>query len=219
MQNKLIDLSHLLNVKMTVYPGTLSPEFKVLNTIDKHGFSELRMNLVSHTGTHIDAPCHVLKDKKSLDRFSIDKFQGQAIVIPCQDRKEISLDYIQTYEEWIAEIDFILFFTGWQHKWNTKEYFDDCPILTAEAARWLTKFHLKGIGIDAFSLDKISPAEKITPENLPNHYILLEKEILLIENLTHLDKLPVNVFTFQCLPLNIENADGSPVRAIAIVKE
>jgi kynurenine formamidase len=138
------------------------------------------------------------------------------MVIPCQDRKEISLEFLQTFEAQIIRIDFILFFTGWQYKWSTPAYFDDCPILTGEAARWLTKFHLKGIGIDAFSLDKIGPAEKVTPETLPNHYILLENEILLIENLTNLDKLPGSVFQFQCFPLKIENADGSPIRAIAL---
>jgi arylformamidase len=64
-------------------------------------------------------------------------------------------------------------------------------------------------------MDKIVPAEKVTQENLPNHYIFLGKEILLIENLTNLDKLPDGEFIFQCLPLKVENADGSPIRAIA----
>jgi kynurenine formamidase len=219
MRNKLIDLTHLLNEQITVYPDTVGPEFKVLNTIEKHGFTELKMTIVTHSGTHIDAPCHILKNTKSIDQFPPDKFIGNAIVIPCQGKHEISLEYLQTFEDKISQIDFILFFTGWQYKWKTKDYFNDCPVPTREAAQWLTKFKLKGIGFDAFSVDKIIPAKKVTSENLPNHYILLEREILLIENLTNLDKLPESVFTFQCLPLFVENADGSPVRAIATVNE
>ncbi len=219
MQNKLIDLTHILNEKITVYPDTVAPKFEVLNTVDEHGFAELEMTSVLHVGTHIDAPCHILKNTKSLDQFPIDKFIGKAIVIPCQYKEEINLEYLQTYQEKIAHIDFILFFTGWQYKWNTKEYFEDCPIPTREAANWLATFKLKGIGFDAFSVGKIISAKKITSENMPNHYILLEKEILLIENLTNLDKLPDSIFSFQCLPLNIENADGSPVRAIAMIDE
>jgi kynurenine formamidase len=219
MQNKVIDLSHILNEESTVYPDTVAPKFEVLNTVDKHGFTELKMTMVSHTGTHVDAPCHVLKNKKSLDQFPIEKFFGNAIVIPCQEREEINLKYLQTFEAPITQIDFILFFTGWQYKWDTKDYFDDCPTLTTEAARWLTKFKLKGIGLDAFSVDKIISAQKVTPDTLPNHYILLGKEILLIENLTNLDKLPDSVFSFQCLPLKIENADGSPIRAIAMINK
>ena len=129
------------------------------------------------------------------------------------------MEYLQTFEEKIKQVDFILFYTGWQDKWNTKNYFDDCPVPTREAALWLSQFNLKGIGVDAFSLDKIVPALKVTSENLPNHYIFLEKEILFIENLTNLDKLPGTGFTFICLPMKVENADGSPVRAIAILDE
>jgi kynurenine formamidase len=65
--------------------------------------------------------------------------------------------------------------------------------------------------------DRIASALTVNEENLPNHHILLGKEILLIENLTNLDKLPDHVFTFQCFPLKVENADGSPVRAIALI--
>jgi arylformamidase len=215
LQNKLIDLSQLINANSTVYPDTVAPSFEVLNTVEKSGFAELKMTLVLHTGTHIDAPCHMLKNGKSLDQFTIDKFVGRAIVIPCHHKTEIDVGYLKTFEDKITQVDFILFYTGWQDKWNTKEYFDDCPTLTREAAVWLTKFKLKGIGIDAFSLDKVSSAERATSENFPNHHILLEQEIILIENLTNLDKLPDSGFIFQCFPLSIENADGSPVRAIA----
>jgi arylformamidase len=219
MQMKLIDLSHILNENITVYPGTFPPTFEVSNTVEKDGFTEIKMTMASHTGTHIDAPCHILQDAKSIDQFPVDKFVGTAIVIPCQDKEEITLEYLQTYEDKIAQVDFILFFTGWQYKWNTKDYFSDSPTPTKEAANWLTKFRLKGIGIDSFSVDKIISAHTVTEENLPNHHILLRKEILLIESLTNLDKLPESAFSFHCLPLNIENADGSPVRAMAIINE
>jgi len=214
---KLIDLSHVLNENISVYPGTLAPTFKVSNTVEKDGFTEKKITVASHAGTHIDALCHVLQNAKSLDQFPLDKFFGNAILIPCQDKEEINLEYLQTYEDKIRQIDFILFFTGWQFKWKTKDYFSDCPALSRDAAQWLTKFKLKGIGVDAFSIDKIISAHVVTEENLPNHHILLGKEILLIENLTNLDKLPDIAFSFQCLPLNIENADGSPIRAMAIV--
>jgi len=219
MIKKIIDLTQILNEQMTVYPGTPEPQLEVLNTVEKDGFSEYMLKMVSHTGTHIDAPCHIFKNAKSIDQFPVDKFIGSAIVIPCQQQKEITIEFLQTFESKIAQTDFILFFTGWQDKWNTKGYFENCPTPTMEAAKWLTKFNLKGIGFDAFSIDKIGTADKVTPDNLPNHYIILEKEILLIENLTNLDKLPDHPFTFQCLPLFLEKVDGSPIRAVAIINE
>jgi len=217
MQQKIIDLSHIINENISVYPDTVPPIFEVSNIVEKDGFTDKKITMASHTGTHIDAPSHVLQDAKSLDQFPLDKFVGKAIVIPCQEKEEITMEYLQTYEDRIAQVDCILFFTGWQYKWNTQDYFSDSPTPNREAVLWLTKFKLNGIGIDSFSVDKIISANIVTEENLPNHHILLKKEILLIENLTNLDKLPENVFSFQCLPLKIENADGPPVRAMAIV--
>ena len=217
MYKKIIDLTHLLNEEITVYPDTVGPKFETLNTVAEHGFAELKATMVLHSGTHIDAPCHILQNTKSLDAFPLEKYIGNAFVINCKNKKEISLDFLRTFEEKIKQVDFILFFTGWQYKWKTDAYFEDCPIPTKEAANWLSEFKLKGIGFDAFSVDKIVSAQKVTPENLPNHYVFLGKEMLLIENLTNLDQLPTGVFLFQCLPLHIEHADGSPVRAVAFI--
>ena len=175
--------------------------------------------MVLHSGTHIDAPCHVIQNTKSLDQFPLDKFMGDAIVIRCDDRMEIDIEFLKTFRLIISKIDFIIFFTGWEHKWKTKDYFEDCPTLSQEAAQWLTQFNLKGIGFDAFSVDKIVSVEKVTPDTLPNHHILLAKEVLLIENLTNISLLPEGIFSFQCLPLKIEDADGSPIRAIAILED
>jgi kynurenine formamidase len=219
MPTKLIDLTQLLNKNMAVYPDTAPPTFEVTNTVEKDGYREHHISMFSHTGTHIDAPSHIFHIGRSLDQFTVDQFIGKAIVIDCIGRNEISLEYLQTFESKIAKVDFILFYTGWQDKWNTKEYSEDCPVPTKEAATWLTKFNLNGVGVDAFSLDKINSALAVNEESLPNHHILLGKEILLIENLTNLDKLPDEPFTFQCFPLKIENAEGSPIRAVAVVNE
>ena len=217
MEKKIIDLTHLLNEQSIVYPDTIGPKFESINTVEEHGFAEMQATMVLHSGTHIDAPCHILKDTKALSDFPVEKFMGPAIVVPCSHLEEIDVRYLETYREKIAQIDFVLFFTGWQYRWTSEAYFENCPILTTAAAEWLTQFNLKGVGIDAFSVDPIISAHIVTQESLPNHYILLGKEMILIENLTNLDKLPTDIFAFQCLPLHIEHADGSPVRAIAMV--
>ena len=219
MPTKLIDLTQLLNEKMLVYPDTAPPTFQVTNTVEKDGYNEHLISMLSHTGTHVDAPRHMLKGGKPLDQFPLDKFIGRAMVIDCRGRNEISFDFLQSFEDKIAEVEFVLFYTGWQDRWNTDGYFANCPIPTKEAAVWLTKFKLKGVGVDAFSLDQISSALAVNDEIIPNHHVFLKKEILLIENLTNLDKLPEFGFTFQCFPRRVENADGSPIRAVAIINE
>lgn len=50
MKKKVIDLTHILNEKITVYPDTVGPKFELLNTIEKDGFTEHKMTMVFHSG-------------------------------------------------------------------------------------------------------------------------------------------------------------------------
>jgi len=207
---KAIDLSHLINQDITVYPGSARPVLENIHSINKDGFAELNINMLTHT----DAPCHIIQDAKSLDDFPVEKFMGRGIIIDCKQfaGKEIPLSYMEQFESRIKQSEFILFNSGWSLKWKTEGYFRHFPILSSEATAWLSGFNLKGIGLDCISIDSI------TSQELPNHHIVLSKEILIIENLTGLDSITADTFTFQCLPLKIEHADGSPIRAIAWMK-
>ena len=109
----------------------------------------------------------------------------------------------------ILKTEFILFYTGWQEKWGTSAYFESFPVFTPEAARWLAQHPLKGVGFDTISPDLTDSAE------YSNHHILMEKEILIYENLTHLEQLPGDVFMFYGMPVKLANAEGAPVRAFA----
>lgn len=210
---KIIDLSHPLNNETTIYPGSVKPFIKTTGNIIENGYSEHELTLGTHTGTHVDAPSHMILNGKSLDQLPIQKFIGKAIVIPCKGRKEIDVAYLDTFKEKISQVNFVLFYTAWDKNWKTSDYLGDYPTLTPEATNWLTDFNLDGLGFDVISVDKVNVTDQV------NHHIFLKHEILIIENLTKLDQLPSDIFTFQCIPLKIENADGSPIRAIAILNE
>ena len=108
----------------------------------------------------------------------------------------------------MAQVDFVLFWTGWSRYWGQEQYLRQYPILTAEAASYLGKCQLKGVGIDAISFDAIdSKAFEI-------HQQLLAQELVLIENLTRLEEVQRGA-NFFALPLPLSEADGSPVRAFA----
>ncbi len=88
--------------------------------------------------------------------------------------------------------------------------YEDFPSLSEGAADWLARFKLKGVGIDAISIDDIASTSYAI------HKILLAKNIIIIENLTNLDAIHEEKFLLSVMPLKTINADGSPVRAIAI---
>jgi arylformamidase len=208
----IIDLSHPISNNTPVYPGTPNPRIEVCNTLENDGFVEHLISLSTHTGTHIDAPSHMLKDGKKLCDFPLNRLIGNGYLINCSECFEIELPILKQHEAEIKTTDILVIFTGWSTKWSTGNYFDGYPVLTSEAARWLTQFDLKAVGFDAISADKVED------HNYTNHHIFLENEILIIENLTNLELLPNPSFEFFCIPLNIKDTDGAPVRAFAKVE-
>jgi len=210
---KTIDLSHTISPGMAVYPGTEPPEFSDPYTIDSAGFYEKKITLFSHTGTHIDAPSHILKKAKSLDQLPISCFTGNASVLDFSNIQKpvITCQDMIHHKSLVEKSDFIILYTGWYQKWGEEAYFKNFPVLSLEAAEWIAKFSLKGIGVDMISVDVTDT------RSFPIHRIFLEKEILIIENLTALEGLINKDFTFFCFPLKIENSDGAPARAVALI--
>ncbi len=210
----IVDLSHPISPNMPVYPGTEPPSFIKGCSIDDDGFLEKKITLYSHTGTHIDAPVHIIHGAKTLDQFSIEHFAGKALLLnlPSINKQEIGIADLESHQNLIGSSEFLLLNTGWSKFWGTNRYYSGYPVLSAEAALWLNKFELKGIGFDTISADNADSRD------FPVHKILLRRNRIIIENLTNLDALPSNQFMFSCFPLKIEQADGSPVRAVAIIK-
>jgi arylformamidase len=209
---RVIDLTHTISSKMPVYPGTEPPDIQKANTLAKDGFAELKISMYTHTGTHMDAPAHMLEDAPTLDSFAASRFIGTALILDFSNpsKKSIEVDDLKQYEEKIRRVDFVLFKTGWSSYWGQEEYFGDYPCLTPPAGEYLAGFSLKGVGIDAISMDAMDTT------SFEVHKILLSKDILLIENLTNLESVSKDVFLLSILPLKIQNADGSPVRAVAL---
>jgi arylformamidase len=210
---KILDLTHLLHNEMPVYPGSEKPILQQIYHIREHGWAETKLSLHSHHGTHMDAPAHMIKGAKTLDQFEPDKFYGKAICIDCTSAKDdnIEIQHVNPYENVLETIDFVLLYTGWSEKWGTDGYFSGFPVLTKEACKWLSGFNLKGIGLDNISLDRIDTLD------YANHNIILGKDMIIIENLKNLKYVGIQNFTFSCFPIKYPNADGSPIRAVAIL--
>lgn len=205
---KIYDLTHTIRNDMPVYPGTEQPRLTTACTIEETGYRETLLHMYSHTGTHIDAPAHMLPDGATLDSYAPEKLAGAAVVVDCRGEKAITLPLLQRYD--LSGVDFVLFCTGWDRKWGTPAYYEDFPCLTAEAAAYLAALPLKGVGEDSISLDPCDSTE------FPNHITLMKAGFINTENLTGLDALLGRRFTFVTLPLKFENADGCSCRAIAM---
>lgn len=214
---KIIDLTHFISEDMPVYPGTLGPKFHPGSTYEKDGFKETVLTMFTHTGTHMDPPAHLYGGRTTLDQFPVEQFVGKGLVIDCSHLKEgqqITMKEIEKHQLSADEAEFLLFYTGWDKYWGTERYFGDYPYLSDEVLDYVIRTRKKGIGLDVIGLDPIAD------ENLTLHKKLFrENEVVVIENLEKLGEIGDGIFTFCALPLKHVDADGSPVRAIAMLED
>ncbi|MDP3179126.1 MAG: cyclase family protein, partial [Spirochaetaceae bacterium] len=131
---RVLDLSHPLSPDMPVYPGTEPPGIDQATTIEADGFAEKLLRLYSHTGTHVDAPAHMVTGGATLDILGVEAFAGSACVVDAPGPGRIPLDALLARSEEIAKADFVLFRPLWSRHWGSPRYFEDFPVLDQDAA-------------------------------------------------------------------------------------
>lgn len=203
---KFVDLSVVVNEETPAYPGDPRIEIETLGEFGKDGYNDHKVCFGIHSsGTHIDAPNHMIDGGKTLDQVPLDQFIGHGKLVEIKDKK---FDLAAVKQSSIGEGDIVLFHTGISDIYHKPEYYSDRPAMNEEIANDLVEKKIKMIGLDMCSPDK---------EPFPVHRILLSAGILIIENLTNLDKLVGKEFTVYTLPIKLA-LDGAPARVIAQIK-
>ena len=77
----LIDMTHTITPEIPVYPGDPAPVLAKAATLTKDGYRSTSLQFCSHTGTHMDAPAHLLQDGRTLDDMPMSQFSGRATVL------------------------------------------------------------------------------------------------------------------------------------------
>ncbi len=224
---RMIDLSQTLEEHMPHFP-THSMFFHNLWSAPERGGRSLHYLLVmhEHNGTHVDAPVHFLNDAPpeahvTIERVPLGKLMGRGVRIDCrgtQAGQYVSKGYIREWEDHHGPLqsgDIVLFDFGWSAKWalrpNHQAYIENWPGVGMDAAEYLLSKKVAALGVDTLSPD---PPEALRTQ--PIHPIVLEKQMLIVENLCNLDRIP-DFFIFMAFPLKIREGSGSPIRAVALV--
>ena len=223
----LIDLSQTLEEHMPHFPSH-SKFFHNLWGSYWHGNRSLSYQLVmhEHNGTHVDAPAHFISDAKpqahvTIDQVSLTRLMGRGVRLDCRNFKGgeyVSKSFVTMWEAQHGPLkagDIVLFDFGWAARWGIRphdqRYLESWPGVGMDAAEYLIEKSVDALGVDTLSPD---PPEAL--QNNPIHPVVLEKQILIIENLCNLDRVP-DFFVFLALPLKIKAGSGSPIRAVALV--
>ena len=207
----ILDLTHTISPEMPVYPGTPGPKLSAAFTMEEHRFRETMLQLTSHTGTHMDAPSHLLAEGKTLDALPVSQFCGNALVLDVSHLGEggrITTELLKAHEAELHAADYVLLYTGWEARWGSETFFADYPVLDTEAAAYLVSCGLKGVGTDAVSVDSVGVPLRV-------HRTLLDAGIVIVECLRLRQLASQGMVHFYALPMKYRNADGAPVRAIA----
>lgn len=80
---KVIDLSTHLYTGMEIFPGDPEVKIQVFHNYEKEGWQLRKIEMGSHTGTHVDVPSHMHKGEYNLDQISVERFFGKAQVVDC----------------------------------------------------------------------------------------------------------------------------------------
>jgi kynurenine formamidase len=221
---KIIDLTQDIHAGMPVYPGDPAPAIRRALTHEVNYCHVDELRLGSHTGTHIDAPFHFLKEGRTIDAIPVERFVGFGVVVDASGKRglePIGEPDLAAASGRVHEGDFVLLRTDWDRFFGSEEYLKH-PFLSAEGARFLLGLGVSLVGIDAMSVDP-SAADALSAEPgakekegaaYPAHDILLGNGILIVENLRDLKRVPATRGLFSFLPLKLRGSDGSPVRAV-----
>ena len=210
-----IDLTLTISEKLPTFPGSPKPQFIPWEKIIPDGYNLELLFLSSHSGTHMDAPFHFLEKGKTIDQIPVNRLATDAILIklPKGPNKPITKKDILQFESKNKKIpnhSTVIFSTGWSKNLEKPSYFEKNPGLSIDAAKYLATKKINLVGIDSPSIDLG------TDSKFSVHHILSKNNILIVENLTNLNKIKSQTFRLVVLPLKLKNATGSPVRAIAI---
>lgn len=232
VHGKIIDITIPISSFTRTFPGDPIPAIERICTLEKEGCVVSRLSFGSHTGTHVDAPSHVLKNGLTIDKLELKNLMGTAIVldfsslsgaltadilekafrnIVAPENTSILLLKTKTFsrkQESAGEVRPLGAESGYQNMESGKEELDSAYLDESGAALIVEK-GFKTVGIDSFSVDNLNS------ETLPAHHILLSGNVNIVECLK-LSSIKAGIYFFICLPLKIERCDGAPARALLI---
>ncbi|GAA2041253.1 cyclase family protein [Agromyces tropicus] len=210
------DLSRPIADGMAVYPGDPPVHLAPALELERDGAAVTALELGSHTGTHVDAPAHVVAGGRTMAQVALDELVGDALVCHLAGLADgatyglgelaasVAGGVLPAVVPPVVVVD-----TGWWRWFGTERALRH-PSLSPEAARALVDRGMHVLAVDTLSPD---PTDAAGTPGIPVHRIVLGADRLIVENLTDLDGLPERV-RIGCFPLRLDG-DGAPARVVA----
>jgi arylformamidase len=204
-----IDISIPLRNNMVHWP-TDGPTVvrRILDVDNGDPVTMSEMTLISHTGTHMDAPLHFIYGGNTIDKMPLDTTIGPARVIEIKDAESVKPEELASCD--IRQGDRILLKTRNSDRvYLTDEFVDDYVYISTEAARFLVQKGVRVVGFDYISIGSY----KLQSNVKEAHEELLGHGAWIIEGL-NLSGVKAGEYELICLPIKLERGDAGLARAI-----
>jgi arylformamidase len=184
-------------------------KFEFLKDMRKgDGFTLSAYSMGAHSGTHIDAPMHFVRDGASIEQLSLASLIGPARVIDIPDEVQSINAAELNRHEWRG-VPRVIFRTrsslrGWM---ASSTFHRDFAYIAPDAAQLLADAGVQLVGVDYISAEQFgAPAPR-------THQILLGKGIPIVEGLA-LGTVRAGDYDLIVLPIKVAGHEGAPARAI-----
>jgi arylformamidase len=215
---EIIDLTYDLHEGMLTFTAPWHPVVTItqIGRIFLEGRETREVRLGTHTGTHVDAPLHVVSKGTCIEKIPLERLVGRVTILDFSvvgTRGEVSVNQLKR----VALGKKLLFRFGWGVHWGTSQFYRDWPYFSKSAASYLIDEGVEMIGLDTPSPDNsgIVLSGKVlgSEADSPIHKMFLRANVVLVEYIANLDKVPdPEGWNIAALPLRIRGGDGSPAR-------
>ncbi|MFD2656420.1 cyclase family protein [Gracilibacillus thailandensis] len=157
-----------------------------------------------HTGTHIDAPLHMINNADTFETIQLERLVRKVKVLDLENVEDgITRSDLEAHT--IESGDFLLCKT--KNSYYSSEHFDfNFIYLKEDGADYLVKKRIEGIGIDTLGIER-------SQEGNPTHRNLFRDDIIIVEGLRLKDVLPGEYFMVAA-PLKLVGTEAAPARVL-----
>ena len=208
MTGRIIDISPVISSRLAVWPGDV-PFSRTVNLAIAEGANIDLSSLTTtvHLGAHTDAPSHYAANGASIEQRDLSLYVGDVQIMSVDVSPGASIRITDLNGRVAAPR--ILFRTGSYP--DPDQFNEDFCSLSPQLVEWLAGEGVRLVGIDTPSVDPCSS------KDLPCHSMIAAHDMAILEGVV-LDHVSDGVYTLIALPLRIEGADASPVRAVLLEK-
>ncbi len=204
----LFDISVPISNTLPVYTGDRGIE--IIRTSDMNagaGYNYSLLNLGAHTGTHVDAPRHFIREGETVEQLDLDLLIGPAYVVDMTrvERTISARDLDAAHLP--AGMTRLLFKTRNSALWAKTGFQKDFVAFAPDAAQWLLDYGARLVGIDYLSIEAFGSPDFAV------HHMLLGAKVIIIEGL-NLARIEAGAYQLICLPIKLQGAEGAPARAV-----